>query len=118
MGSSPGPAQWVKGSGSAAPAAQIQSLVQELPYAMGAAIKKKKKKKKWNVEEIVKINKDAERGWGWLRHSQRSLLISSRLQGPLSGYTGLLPHTAQLCLGHSLSGAGTPASSLPTFLRS
>ena len=21
----------------------------------------------WNVEEIVKINKDSERGWGWLR---------------------------------------------------
>ena len=43
-------AQWVKGSSVAAAAAtvqvqaaaQIQSLAQELPYAMGVAIKKKK----------------------------------------------------------------------------
>ena len=42
MGSIPGPGQWVKGSGIAAPAAQIQSLAQELPYAAGAAIKKEK----------------------------------------------------------------------------
>ena len=47
MGSIPGLAQWVKGSGIAtgaalaAAAAQIQSLAQELvfPYAMGEAIK-------------------------------------------------------------------------------
>ena len=45
MGSIPGPAQWVKGSGVAAVAqvtavALIQSLARELPYATGAAIKK------------------------------------------------------------------------------
>ena len=34
--------QWVKGPSVAAAASQIQSLAQELPYAMSAAIKKKK----------------------------------------------------------------------------
>ena len=34
----PGLAQWVKGSGIAAPVARIQSLAWELPYAVGAAI--------------------------------------------------------------------------------
>ena len=44
----PSPTQWVKGSSIAAAMAwvtaeaQIQSLAQELPYAMGTAIKKKK----------------------------------------------------------------------------
>ena len=38
VGSIPGPAQWLKGSGVAA-AAQIQSLAREFPYAMIAAIK-------------------------------------------------------------------------------
>ena len=37
MGSIPSPVQWVKGSGIIA-VAQIQSLVQELPYAKGAVI--------------------------------------------------------------------------------
>ena len=46
MGVIPGPAQWVKGSRVATAAVQIQSLVQELPYAMGAAVKLKKKKRK------------------------------------------------------------------------
>ena len=36
-------AQWVKGSGIAAAAAQIQPLAWELPYASGGATKKKKK---------------------------------------------------------------------------
>ena len=51
MGSIPGPAQWVKGSSVAIAAAQvetvarIQSLVQEVPYTMGAAIKKTKQNK-------------------------------------------------------------------------
>ena len=51
VGLIPGPAQWVKGSGIAAPAveatsvARIQYLGQELPYATGAAILKKKKGK-------------------------------------------------------------------------
>ena len=44
----PGLVQWVKESVATAvvyvaPVAQIQSLIQELPYAVGAAIKKKKK---------------------------------------------------------------------------
>ena len=34
----------LKGSGIATALAQIQSLAQKIPYAMGAAIKKKKKK--------------------------------------------------------------------------
>lgn len=34
-------AQWAKGSGIAAAVAQTQSLVQELPYAVGVAIKLK-----------------------------------------------------------------------------
>ena len=34
--------QWLKGSGFAAAVAQIQSLTRELPYAVGASIKKKK----------------------------------------------------------------------------
>ena len=38
MGLIPGPVQWVKGSGVAAPA-QIHSQAQELPYTSGAAIK-------------------------------------------------------------------------------
>ena len=51
MGSIPGSAQWVKGSGivTAAPqvvaVAQIQSLARELPYAAGVAIKLKQTKK-------------------------------------------------------------------------
>ena len=51
MGSIPGLVQWVKGSGVAmaavkvAAAAQICSLAQELPYAVGAAIKKFFKKR-------------------------------------------------------------------------
>ena len=36
--SNPSPVQWVKGSGIAAAAAQIQALAQELPYAMSVAI--------------------------------------------------------------------------------
>ena len=48
-GSIPSPAQWVKGSGTAATAAQIQSLARELPYAVDAAIKKKIKKPKFPV---------------------------------------------------------------------
>ena len=40
----PGPVQWVKGSGVAAAAAQIQSLAGERPYATSTVIKKKKKK--------------------------------------------------------------------------
>ena len=52
MGSIPGPAQGMKGSSVAAAvteataAAQIQSLMQELPCTLGVAIKKKKKKEK------------------------------------------------------------------------
>ena len=42
VGSIPGPAQWVKGSGVATAVAQIQSLAWELSYAMGAAIGEKK----------------------------------------------------------------------------
>ena len=45
VGLIPGLAQWVKGFSVAAPAAQIQSLARELPYATGGGIKKKKKKK-------------------------------------------------------------------------
>ena len=51
MGLIPSLAQWVKGYSVAiamvqvAAMAQIQSLAQELPCAMGAAIKKKKSKK-------------------------------------------------------------------------
>ena len=47
MGSIPGPVKWVKGSGVAeavaevTAVAQIQSLAQELPYAVGMTIKKK-----------------------------------------------------------------------------
>ena len=37
--------QWVKGSGVGASMAQIQSLAQELPHALGVAIKLKIKKK-------------------------------------------------------------------------
>ena len=40
----PGLVQWVKASGVAAAVAQIQSLAQELPYAVGAAIKTTKKR--------------------------------------------------------------------------
>ena len=36
----PSPVQWVKGSGTAATAAWIQSLAWGLPYAVGMAIKK------------------------------------------------------------------------------
>ena len=48
MGLIPGPAQWLKGSGIATAAAQvtvawIQSLAQQLPYAMDAATKLKTK---------------------------------------------------------------------------
>ena len=43
MGSIPGLAQWVKGSGAAAAEAWIKSLGSEFPYAGGVAIKKKKK---------------------------------------------------------------------------
>ena len=39
MGSIPGLAQWVKGSGVAAAVAQLQSLAQELPYAADVSIK-------------------------------------------------------------------------------
>ena len=51
MGSIPSLAQWAKSSGITAAvgyfaaAAQIQSLAQELPYAVGAAIKFQKTKK-------------------------------------------------------------------------
>ena len=41
-GSIPSPVQWIKGSRIAAAVTQIQSLAQELPYAMGAEIEKKK----------------------------------------------------------------------------
>ena len=45
MGSAPGLAQWAKGSciamAEVEAAAQIQSLAQELPYAMDMAIKNK-----------------------------------------------------------------------------
>ena len=40
-GFDPQPAKWVKGSGVAAATAQIQSLVQELPYATDSGLKKK-----------------------------------------------------------------------------
>ena len=42
---SPAPVPWVEGSSIATVTAQIQSLAQELLYAMGAAILKKEKKK-------------------------------------------------------------------------
>ena len=48
MGTIPGPAQWIKGSGIAVTvgqvvaAASIQSLVGKFPYTTGAAIKRKK----------------------------------------------------------------------------
>ena len=35
--------EWVKGSGTVTAAARIHSLVQELPYAAGVAVKKKDK---------------------------------------------------------------------------
>ena len=41
VNSIPGLVQWVKEFSIAAAAAQIQSLAQELPYAIGVAIKKK-----------------------------------------------------------------------------
>ena len=37
----PSPAQWIEGSGIAAATAQIQTLGQERPYAVGVAIKKR-----------------------------------------------------------------------------
>ena len=43
-GSDPGPVQWVEGSRVGHSVAQVLSP-RELPYAVGAAIKKKKKKK-------------------------------------------------------------------------
>ena len=52
----PSPAQQVKGSGVAAAAAWIQSLVQDLPYAAGVTItlkEEKKKKKKQQPERII-----------------------------------------------------------------
>ena len=42
VGSIPSQAQWCKRSGIAAAVAQIQSLAQEVPCAMGVAIKGKK----------------------------------------------------------------------------
>ena len=42
----PSLAQWVKGSDVAAAMAQIKSLAQILPYAMGVAIKNKLKNKR------------------------------------------------------------------------
>ena len=36
----PSPVQWIEGSGIAAATAQIQTLAQERPYAVGVAIKK------------------------------------------------------------------------------
>lgn len=73
----------------------------------------------WNVEETVKINKDSKHGWGWLRLglTGASPHISSRLQRPPPGHTGLLPDAAQLCLGQRVSQVPVqPASSLSTFL--
>ena len=48
MGSIPGLAQWVKGSGIAAAAAQMQSLAQKLPHDAVAAIKSKCVNKVYN----------------------------------------------------------------------
>lgn len=72
----------------------------------------------WNVEEIVKINKDSERGWGWLRLGLTEA-SAHQLQaaGPPPGHTGRLPDAAQLCPGHRESLVLVqPASSLPALL--
>ena len=55
MSSISGLAQWVKGSGVATAVAQIQSLIQELPYAVGLPKKKRKKKIKIQAEFGAKI---------------------------------------------------------------
>ena len=57
----PGHAQWVKGSRVATAVAQIQFLARELPYAVGASIKKKKKKKKTTTDEEIHAKTDRSR---------------------------------------------------------
>lgn len=74
----------------------------------------------WNVEEIVKINKrlskaGAGSGWGWGGESQRPPSISSRLQRPPPGHTGLPRQHS--CGGHRVSQVlGQLTSSLPALL--
>ena len=61
----PGLGQWVEGSRIATAVAQIQSLAQELPYALGAAIKKNRIRKLGGIL----VNKNtiiALCGDGWL----------------------------------------------------
>ena len=52
VGLIPGPAQYIKGFGTAAAAAWIQSLAQQLPCAAGAAIKKEEEIKK-DVQQLT-----------------------------------------------------------------
>ena len=50
-GSIPGLVHWVKGSGIATVVARIQSLAQELPHAMGLAIKNNIEKNEKNKKQ-------------------------------------------------------------------
>lgn len=72
----------------------------------------------WNVEEIVKINKDSERGWGWLRPGlPEASALQLQAAGPPPGHTGRLPDAAQLCPGHTESlRCWCSQSSLPALL--
>ena len=59
--------------------AQIRSLVQEIPYAVGVAEKEKEKKKKKENESTARPHKDGPRTQKSLRNSHGALSVSSSL---------------------------------------
>ena len=78
MGFIPGPLQWVKGSGVATPAAEIQLMVQELPYATGAVIKKKEEEERKMKKNSLYLKKKPHRWSLMFSHdSQNQNLLSS-----------------------------------------
>ena len=62
VGSIPGPAQWVRGSGIPAAVALRQSLVQELPYATSVAIKKQPNYLRYGHNSV---DQKKEGGYAW-----------------------------------------------------
>lgn len=55
VGLLPGAAQWGKGSSIVTAVAQTQSLAEELPYAMGAAVNKQTKKDTLKCPHILHV---------------------------------------------------------------
>lgn len=72
----------------------------------------------WNVEEIVKINKDSEHGWGWLRLGFTEATVYQLQAAEATTWPYWPPPQQHSCRGTQRVSQvlKQPASSLPTFL--